>query len=429
MDIRQLTRTLLVKQAAGPAPIQGLPAGPAAAAPGTPPPPVAPEAPGFLDKAKQVMQDPMGSLQGGVKTIGDFVAAKAPQPGPIQLPGSQPPGTVQQGPVAGDQATYFQKLLKARESGNPADVQPFVNQVAGGSTPVPGEDVGRRLATLQALPEAPAGQPDPYAAQRQQLTAAVPSKAPEGVPTDKYVAGVMGPIQESAVQQFNQQAGTHLTPQDLSAHPQAVGIAIQGAQMVGAIKPEFAQTLKTVLGTDRTAQGQMLHDQIKASASKVVDQVAGSMKDGKPDFMGAIMSDPMSLMAPAGLLLMLVGGDMGKLLGGLMLAGGGYRMFTRFQNAANPDTVGKYKQLLDHGVKDFSYQGLQQVGLDPQTVQAVGDFSTLGHVAGQEALKARMDGSVDQMANQFLSPQQQAAQQATEAQQAAQVKATGGAPQ
>ncbi|MBY0262421.1 MAG: hypothetical protein K2Q20_08765, partial [Phycisphaerales bacterium] len=106
--------------------------------------------------------------------------------------------------------------------------------------------------------------------------------------------------------------------------------------------------------------------------------------DGQPvmqkpptDWLGMIKANPSMLLVPAGILMALFGGDTGKILGALAIAGGGYGLWQRYENVKeNGGTLYQDMHALERstGQKlDMSPQGIAQFAQTDFAKQRYGD--------------------------------------------------------
>lgn len=226
--------------------------------------------------------------------------------------------------------------------------------------------------------------------------------------------------------------------------------AIQQAELMeaaGGVPPGTAAQLKTLhaqdpktiqaavatYGNDPAAYQKALETTAKDAGERVATSIQEKAQQGKTDIMAEMLRDPMSLLLPAGILMMAFGGDTGKILGALAIAGGGYRLWDRFSGVKNGDGGRLLAAAQSEGWKDFSNEGIQKWLNDPATKQRHANLLTAGsELAVHDTLLLAREGSSEMVKNfgqqaglgqvqgAFYAPDatQQAQQMAAQTQQA-----------
>ena len=88
----------------------------------------------------------------------------------------------------------------------------------------------------------------------------------------------------------------------------------------------------------------------------------------KEGIMETIMRNPAALLVPAGLMLAMFGGDTGKILGVLAMAGGGFNLYQQYQGAS--DKGGPVvAAMASQGLRDYTAKGVNEFLASPAAAQ------------------------------------------------------------
>jgi hypothetical protein len=127
-----------------------------------------------------------------------------------------------------------------------------------------------------------------------------------------------------------------------------------------------------------------------------------------------IKSNPAALLVPAGLIATLFGGNVGKVLGVLAMAGGGYNLFNRYKGMTSPegtkaiqDYVTKASDPNNAAMRDLSK--LEQNGYTPEQAGAIRDYLALQQFGWTKSMADKqVESQANQVAQTLVGPAQQA---------------------
>jgi hypothetical protein len=112
-----------------------------------------------------------------------------------------------------------------------------------------------------------------------------------------------------------------------------------------------------------------------------------------------------------GLVMMVFGGDTGKLIGGLSMLAGGYNLYQRYNQLQTPETTKAFKAVLEQSKTGaIDYESLLKDGYSPQAVQGAKDIILLSKLGLKDKIKEQVSKKAQgTMGNFFGKPPAQPA--------------------